>query len=196
VNYLPGPRIEAELSDTDARIVVEFHEGLGCRAHFPAGKRRVVGAYRFEMPSNGRRIMVTVYRRPVVRVVGQQPVKPGKLPGGFGCLFGRAVVAYAGDELEQLVNVMVEPEGGIVRIADGKQGSHRKIVFGQIFLNVVGECHFQHVVFAVGATLEEEFSLFGDDNHFWCAAISARQGPEPMDYPYIVMTEDANKLLG
>ena len=40
--------------------------------------------------------------------IGEVAVEVGQLPAGVDCRFGRAVVAGAGDEFEELVNVAVK----------------------------------------------------------------------------------------
>jgi len=71
---------------------------------------------------------------------------------------------------------MVELEGGFVIIAGGQQGGDGEGVFGQVLLDFMGECHSGQVVFAARAAFEQELSLFGDEDHFWRATISAGQG--------------------
>jgi len=48
----------------------------------------------------------------------------------------------------------------------------------------------------VGATLQEELALLGDDDHFGRTAVAAGQGPGLMNDADIVMAEDAYQLLG
>jgi len=44
VDYLPGPGVEVEAADADARFVVQRHERIGSGSHFHIGQGRVFGA--------------------------------------------------------------------------------------------------------------------------------------------------------
>lgn len=90
---------------------------------------------------------------------------------------------------------MVELQGCFVPVAGEKQICDRESMVGQILLDAVGERHSLEVVLALGAPLEQEFALVGDDDHFGSAAISAGQRFETENDADVVMAEDANKLL-
>ncbi len=135
-------------------------------------------------------------RLPFVGEIGEAPVKVGQLPAGIGCRFGRAVVTSAGDEFEELVDVIVELQDCIVLAASGEQSRNGESLPGQVCLDGVGEGDAIEVVLAAGAAFQEEFALLGDDYHFGRATIAAGQGLDLMNDADVVMAEDANQLLG
>lgn len=77
MNNLTRPGVEAELANTDTRIVIEHGECFGGLAHFPVRKGRAVGANCFEMPADGGRIVEAADGRLLIRVAGQEAMKFG-----------------------------------------------------------------------------------------------------------------------
>lgn len=140
--------------------------------------------------------MVAVFRRQPVREGRQEPVKFGQTAGRFGGLFGRAVVAGAGDEFEKLVDVMVQLQDGFVFIDGGHEFGDGEGFGGEALLYFVCEPHLTEVVFAARTAFEYVLALFGDEHHFGRAAVAAGERSEAEDYADVVMAEDANELLG
>lgn len=128
--------------------------------------------------------------------IGEVAVEVGQLPAGIDCRFGRTVVAGAGDEFEELVNVAVKLQDCIAVAARGEQTRDGEGPGGQVGLDGVGEGNAVEVVLAAGAAFQQELALLGDDDHFRRAAIAAGQGFDLLNHADVVMAEDANQLLG
>jgi len=147
--------------------------------------------------ANGRRIVETgLERLEFVCEIGEVVVEVCQLPAGIGCRSGRAVVAGAGDEFEELVNVAVQLQDCVGVAASGDQTGYGEGASGQVDLDGVGEGDAVEVVLAAGAALEQELALLGDDNHFWGTAVAAGEGFDLMNDADVVMAEDANQFLG
>ncbi len=132
----------------------------------------------------------------LVGEVGDEPVEVGQAPAGVDGRFGRAVVARAGDELEELVYVVVHLQDGVVVTAGGKQGGDGEALGGEVALDGVGEGDVVEVVLAARAAFEQVLALVGDDDGFWGAAVAADQGLDLQDDADVVVAHYSNELFG
>lgn len=196
VHDLLGPGIEAEPVDANAGFVVKGQQGVGRQVHFLFGCRSLIAGHRFEMPAHGGGVVEAPFgRSPRGGEIGEVAMERGQLSARIGGCLGGAVVANARDELEELVDVIVELQDGIVLVASGDERGDGEGLAGQVNLNGVRESHAVGVVCASEPALQEKFALLGGDHDFGHAAIAHRQSFDFVDDAGVVMAEDASQLL-
>ncbi len=101
----------------------------------------------------------------------------------------------AGDVFEEFVDAVAPLEHGVVVLPRADQMRQGKLLAGQIELQGVGEGDFEGIVFAAGAALEEEFSLFADDEEFWSFAGAAGEFDDGVDDADVEMGEDDGEFF-
>ena len=108
----------------------------------------------------------TSQRYRLIGEIGQVLVEFCQMQAGIDSGLGSAVVANACNELEELINVIVELQEGVLFVTGAQKTCEGEIFVGEVGLDGVRKGCSVEVVFAPRAALEEEFPFFSCNCHF------------------------------
>ena len=98
------------------------------------------------------------------------------------------------NNVEELVDVIIQLQNGIILVAGGHEGGHRKGLVRQMIMDSMCKGDPAEVVSAFRLAFQQELALLGCNHHFRHAPAAGRQSLYLVNYTDIVMAQNASKL--